>query len=83
MRTRTIRLGLVTSLASGIFYAWLAIFLSSGSVAHLPLWIQLNGLNEWLGNVEWLFLYGWIVGLFYVTVGDKIGKSHRSRLRLL
>ena len=83
MRTRTIRLGLVTSLASGIFYTWLAIFLSRGSVAHLPLWIQLNGLNEWLGNVEWLFFYGWIVGLFYVAIGDKVGESHRSRLRLL
>ena len=57
---------------------WLAIFLVSENAAYLPLSVQFSALNSWLGNVEWLFLYLWIVGFLYVTLGEKLSERRRK-----
>jgi len=77
MRTR-LRLGLVIPSTILVFYMWLAIFLVGENAAYLPLSVQFSALNAWLGNVEWLLLYLWIVGFLYVTLGDKLNERRRK-----
>jgi len=60
-----------------VFYAWLAIFLGENAI-YLPLSVQISVLNSWLGNLEWLFLYLWGVGLLYITIGEKLSERRRK-----
>ena len=78
MRTRTLRLALIAPTIL-VFYIWLAIFLG-GNAIYLPLSAQIGVLNSWLGHVEWMFLYLWIVGFFYVMFGEKLSER-REKLK--
>ena len=76
MRAQTLRLVLISPTIL-VFYAWLAIFLGETRYI-LPLSVQISALNSWLGNVEWLFLYLWGVGLLYITIGEKLSERRRK-----
>jgi len=76
MRTRTLRLVLIPPTIL-VFYIWLALLLGEDTI-YLPLSAQISALNSWLGNVGWLFLYLWIVGFLYVTLGEKLSERRRK-----
>ena len=76
MRAQTLRLVLIPPTIL-VFYAWLALFLGENAI-HLPLSVRISALNSWLGNVEWLFLYLWGVGLLYITIGEKLSERRRK-----
>ena len=79
MRNLTLKLVLVPPTVL-VFYIWLAIFLSENAI-YLPLSVQISALNSWLGNVEWLFLYLWLVVLLYITIGEKLSERRRKLKR--
>ena len=76
MRTQTLRLVLIAPTIL-VFYIWLAIFLGENAT-YLPLSAQIGAHNLLLGNVEWVFLYLWIVGFFFVTFGEKLSERRRK-----
>ena len=76
MQTRTFRSVLIPPTIL-VFYVWLAIFLDENAI-YLPLSAQISALNFLLGEVEWLFLYLWMVGFLYVLLGEKLSERRRK-----
>jgi len=72
---RSLRLGLTIPPTSAGFYVWLAILLDTNGSAYLPFTGSLISLNVLLGNAEWIFLYGWLVGILYLGLGEKLKRQ--------